>query len=117
MDHYKDFLVRVPSKKEEVLECLRIAGDEGLTNIELRQIAVRFTGIIYFLRKDGYIIETIKEGHGVFRYVLRGKQDPVDDESPLSILLKEVDKRGTVSAEEFINILSSKNLVLKKLAG
>ena len=63
---------RRANNRQRVLDALRQAGPNGCTNVELvtiggmRAVGGRLTE----LRADGYDIETVREGGGLFRFVL-----------------------------------------------
>ena len=61
-----------------VLELLRERG--SVTNQEFIRMGIpRVAARVEELRKSGYIIDTVNEGHGVFRYVYRGF-NPIKEE-------------------------------------
>ena len=82
---YKESKKRKPSQKDNILLALRLAGKDGLTNVELKDIAVRFSARTNELQLDGYDIELFNEGGGVVRYILH---------SPHPIREKTVIKSG-----------------------
>jgi hypothetical protein len=63
---------RRASNKACVLDLLRERGDSGATNVELVEVGgMRAVGArLTELRAEGHRIETIREGGGLFRFVL-----------------------------------------------
>jgi hypothetical protein len=56
------------------LALLQAAGPTGVTNLVLNEIAFRYGGRLFELRKQGYDIETKAEGESVFRFILKGRK-------------------------------------------
>jgi hypothetical protein len=62
---------RRASSKALILAALQQAGARGCTNLELNDIAFRYGGRIFELRREGYDIpEPTVEAPGVYRYTL-----------------------------------------------
>ena len=57
------------TKEQKVLECLK-RRKNGATNRELNGICFRYGARIADLRSKRYIIETIREGEGLYSYKL-----------------------------------------------
>ena len=111
----KESKSRLNSQKETILKMLQEAGDKGVPNTKLRQVALRFTGVIHKLKKDGYIIEVVSDGDGVYRYVLKGKTEPSKEESALDILIQAIeDEGGIVTVDRLLQIMGEKNLIFKR---
>jgi hypothetical protein len=111
----KESKARQSTQKETVLKMLQEAGEQGVTNTKLRRVALRFTSIIHLLKKDGYIIETVSDGDGVYRYVLKGKTEPVKESSALDILIQAIeDEGGIVTVDRLLQIMEEKNLIFKR---
>jgi hypothetical protein len=49
---------------------LRERGRAGVTNLELNTVCFRYGARIWELRKQGFAVETRREGDSVFRFVL-----------------------------------------------
>lgn len=111
----KESKARVKSQKETIIEMLQESGDNGVPNTKLRRVALRFTDVIYQLKKDGYIIEVVSDGDGVYRYVLKGKTEPAKEESALDILIQAIeDEDGIVTVGKLLQIMEEKNLIFKR---
>lgn len=63
-------------QREKILTWLRMRGAQGVLNIELNEICMRFGARIYELRKAGYDIKTVKLDDSRFRFVLE-EEKPV----------------------------------------
>jgi len=62
------------SQKEIILAMLQGAGDAGLDSEILNRVAFRYSAIIFRLRADGFVIETLpRKNTELARFVLRGK--------------------------------------------
>ena len=57
----------------KILKLLHQRGTQGVTNIELNQICLRYVARLFDLRKYWDIV-TKQESEGVFRFVLKGKK-------------------------------------------
>lgn len=62
---------RRATKKALILAALRSAGPAGRTNSELNALTFRYTGRVAELRDEGYVIDSVDEGEGRWRFVLR----------------------------------------------
>lgn len=58
------------NQSEKILALLEKAGDRGVLNTSLNQIAFRYGARLHELRKQGYMISTIYVAPGLFRFVL-----------------------------------------------
>lgn len=61
---------KAPAQRSRILGLLRERGPVGATNRELKEIGFRYGGRLHELRREGFSIETIREGEGLFRFVL-----------------------------------------------
>ena len=61
-------------QRDKILALLQAAGPRGVTNLLLNEVAFRYGGRIFELRKLGWDISTVCEGESVYRFVLRGKR-------------------------------------------
>ncbi|MFS0905839.1 hypothetical protein AB3N02_22710 [Priestia aryabhattai] len=101
-------------KSEQILNALRTAGDNGITNVELSKIALRYGGYLGTLYKQGFKVQTTHLGDGVFNYVLYHEPEViVERESAIEVLLKAIDGKGAVTKEELLNIFSNHNIAVK----
>ena len=66
--------IKAPNHREQILALLQERGVRGIANDELNRICFRYGARIYELRKQGYLIETVRFGEGLFRFVYRGKR-------------------------------------------
>lgn len=66
---------RAPYSREQILALLIARGPQGVTNVEFnRDVCFRYGARIYELRRQGHLIETVRFGEGLFRFVYRGKR-------------------------------------------
>lgn len=71
MRSFDEAMKRIPSQTEKIINLLKEAGDEGVTNVELAAITFKYDARISELRMKGYIIETVYVGKSVYKYVLK----------------------------------------------
>ena len=105
--------VREVKKKEQIVNALKIAGRNGVTNAEMSNIALRYGGYLGELYKDGYKISKEHLGNGLYKYVLLSEPDeaPVREKA-IDVLAKEFEKLG-VSKEAFHNLLENSNVSVR----
>jgi len=61
-------------QKEVILEMLTRAGDAGVDSEMLNRVAFRYSAIIFRLRADGWLVDTLpRKGTELARFVLRGR--------------------------------------------
>lgn len=59
------------SQTERILRLLRSRSSFGASNRELNTICYRFSARIHELRSNHYIIDTIRDSAGQFRFILK----------------------------------------------
>ena len=69
-------LARRTNARDRVLAALLAAGSAGCTNVELNGICFRYGARILELRREWVIDKVFADG-GVYRYILRGRREPV----------------------------------------
>ncbi|HSW76022.1 MAG TPA: hypothetical protein VLG50_03195, partial [Candidatus Saccharimonadales bacterium] len=69
-ESYDEAQNRIPSQKQKIVQLLRDAGAEGITNAELAKICLQYNSRLSELSKEGYVIETIHVKDGLYKYVL-----------------------------------------------
>jgi hypothetical protein len=62
------------NQRDRILALLIAAGPIGVTNLVLNEVAFRYGGRLFELRKAGWDIETKAEGESVFRFILKGRK-------------------------------------------
>lgn len=112
----KESRKRTSSQKEKILQMLQNAGEHGVPNSKLIEVALRFSAVLHLLRQDGHIIELISKGEGHYNYVLTGFKEPVTTIPALEVLWNEVAEHDTVTFDELKKIMESKNLTFKRKA-
>ena len=79
---------RAPGQRDKILGLLRERGSAGVGNRELNALCFRYGARLFEIRRDGYDVETICEGAGIFRFVLR--RGPIEPKRPTSREPREV---------------------------
>jgi hypothetical protein len=106
--------IRIANKKEQILNVLRNAGKNGVTNAELSKIALRYGGHLGKLYEEGYKIEKLSLGNGLYNYTLISEPETiVTREKALDKLLSEIDKLGAVTKEGLVAMLEANNISVK----
>lgn len=109
------------SQKIRILEVLREAGLRGMTNAELKDVAIRFSSLTNALQLDGYDIRLTNEGGGIVRYTLHN-YEPVRDKVVLKNANEKVkdfftDNDGQVSYDMFKEFVEDSGLHVKHRPG
>ena len=65
----KNETIRQDTKKEQIINILR-ERPNGITNVELSKVALRYGGYLGLLYRDGYKITKAHLGDGVYLYTL-----------------------------------------------
>lgn len=114
---FNDSKKRQPGLKQRVLEALINAGKNGLSNAELKHIAIRFSALTNQLQLDGYDIELSNEGGGLVRYTLHNPKAIRDKTKVKSGIEKArdffIERDNSVSFEQFADFLNNENLHIK----
>jgi hypothetical protein len=71
---------RSPNQREKIVNLLRERGPTGASNRELNSLCFRYGARIWELRRAGYDVVTIRDGNGLFRFVLR--RGPIEPKRP-----------------------------------
>lgn len=114
--NFKESKERTANQKDKILKMLQNAGEHGVPNSKLIEVALRFSAVLHLLRRDGHIIELVSKGEGHYNYVLTGFQKPVATIPALEVLWNEVAEHDTVTFDELKKIMESKNLTFKRKA-
>jgi hypothetical protein len=62
------------AKESQTARILKMLKQQGeLTNLELNKICFRYGARIYELRREGHKIVSVREKHGVWRFVYQGE--------------------------------------------
>jgi RNA binding exosome subunit len=61
---------RLITQKQKIINALRLAGSEGVTNAELSKISLRYGGHLGNLYRQGYKILKYNLDGGLYKYVL-----------------------------------------------
>lgn len=107
MSSYKEAIERIPTQTEKIINLLKEAGKDGVTNFALAKICLKYDARISELRRKGYEIETVYEGKTVYKYVL--KKVPSNDR----FFMNATDEILMIVDQKFDGYITSKQL--KKL--
>jgi hypothetical protein len=61
---------RLTTQKQKIINALKVAGSEGVTNVELSKISLRYGGHLGNLYRQGYKIKKNNLDGGLFQYIL-----------------------------------------------
>ena len=120
MNGYDETLKRIPSQIEKIINLLKESGEEGATNIALCAISFKYDARLSELRRKGYEIETLYDGKGIFRYVL--KKIPADNKFYMNAtdeILLLIDEKfdGTITTDQLSVLLDSKHFHITRRSG
>lgn len=109
---------RTPSQRQRILTLLRESGEQGTTNAELKNIALRYNARIQELYELGYEISTETYENGITTYKLISEPEIENkaNQAAIDILLQQVNSlyKGNVNANDLINLLDELNFTVKR---
>lgn len=117
----KDVKEKAPNQRQNILNALRVAGDEGILNTELVKICIRFTGRLAELYKMGYEVKTDYVDKSLVKYTL--VKEPIVEKTThktaLELVFEEINKTysNSISKEELSELLKSKNFNIVRKYG
>ncbi len=120
MHSYEEALERIPTQIERIIDLLKDAGAEGVTNTELSQISLKYDARISDLRRKGFVIDVISEGGGVYRYFLikTPSQDYLFKKAQDEVIEIIVSKyRNSISAYQLLELLDEKDFHIIRKTG
>jgi hypothetical protein len=119
MNSYNEAQERIPSQKEKMINLLKEAGENGVTNIELSKISLRYNARISELIMSGYIIENTQVKKGVYKYVLKGFKSDVKSYLHAAdeiLMIVENGYKDRISSAELKNLLEEKDFTITRKA-
>lgn len=119
MFSYEEAQERIPSQLERILQALRNAGPDGVTNIELNKICLKYDARISDLRRKGYVIRTESLGKGVYKYYLikTPSQDYIFPKAQEQTILAVLDTWGIDTALWFEDYLKEQHFKVSRNHG
>jgi hypothetical protein len=111
---------RIPSQTERIINLLKDAGADGVTNHQLSKISLKYDSRISELRMRGFEIETTHEKKGVYKYIL--KKTPSIDSLFLNatdeiLMLIDTDFGGTIQSKELKSLLDLMHFHITRKSG
>lgn len=112
---------RAKSQRSKILNALRMEGLDGVTNVVLSSIGLRYNARLQELYQQGYVIEKTESSGGITKYKLISEPDVPNKkpEDALSLLIKEIDNTydGVVRSEDLIQLLEDKEFTVRRKIG
>ena len=112
---------RTSNQRSKILEALRHAGSNGLTNVDLSKIALRFQSRLHELYIQGYGVKTTMYEGGLTHYLLIWEPIIPLTEQPraLDVLLFEIERNygGVITTDELIQLLNKKEMGVQRKGG
>lgn len=93
---------RLKTQREKILQALKEAGEEGMTNLDLSRISLRYGGHLGDLYRKGYKIEKIKLDGGLFRYffISEPSKETIHNKAIDDFVESVLKKGGSIKAYE-----------------
>lgn len=105
---------RIKNKGEQIKLALRMAGNRGMTNVELSKMALRYGGYLGKLYEEGYEIDKEFLGEGVYKYTLISEpEEKVVRVSAIDKLFKEIEHHGVVTRKMLEKIMKDNRIAVK----
>lgn len=113
--------VRTESQRLKILNLLRSAGTNGVTNVDLVKVALRYSARIQEMYVAGYEINVEELAGGLTKYILV-KEPETKKSKPdkaLNVLIDGIKNKynGNVSVEQLIEELNSNNFTVRRNIG
>lgn len=112
---------RTESQRSKILNALRIKGLDGVTNLILSSIALRYNARLQELYQQGYVIDVKEQPNGITMYKLISEPDvpKKKPEDALSLLIKEIDNTydGVVNSGELVKMLEDNDFTIRRKIG
>lgn len=104
--------IKKKKKIQMILEALESAGyKRGVSNAQLAKITHRFGALIHYLRTQGYVIDTLERGDGLYTYHLRLKMNPIEKPKAIDVLHRGLTNEGFhVSADRMVELVDELGL-------
>jgi hypothetical protein len=111
---------RIPSQTERIINLLKEAGADGVTNHELSKISLKYDSRISELRMRGYDIETTHEKKGVYKYFLI-KTPSIDtiylNATDEILMIIDTDFGGNIQSKELKSLLDLMHFHITRKSG
>lgn len=108
---------RTLSHQEKILNILRENKENGVTNAQLQEIALRYNARIQELYQKGYVIQLDKSDNGLSTYKLISEPVVERKELPsaIEILTSEIKSHGNrITSDQLQDMLDNLNLTVKR---
>jgi hypothetical protein len=117
----KETKVRTESQRLKILNLLRSAGNNGVTNVDLAEIAKRYNARIQEMYVEGYEIKVDELVGGLTKYTLE-KEPEMKKSKPdkaLNVLIDGIKNKynGILSVEQLIEELDNNNFTVRRNIG
>lgn len=111
----EDEQIRLANKKDQILQALRVAGQNGVLNADLSKISLRYGAHLGRLYQEGYKVSKEALGDGLFRYTLTYiPVTPVKRERALDVLIKAIEAEDDViDSNDLLRLLRENNIAVK----
>ena len=119
MFSYEEAQERIPSQLEKIVQKLKEAAPDGVTNADLNKICFKYDSRISDLRRKGYVIKTERIGKGVYKYYLikTPSQDYIFQNAQDEMLLAVNDNLGFEAALWFEDYLKTQHFKVSRNHG
>jgi predicted ATP-grasp superfamily ATP-dependent carboligase len=113
--------VRTESQRLQILNLLRSAGNNGVTNVDLVKVALRYSARIQEMYVAGYEINVEELAGGLTNYVLVKEPETKKNkpDKALNVLIEGIKNKynGNVSVEQLIEELNNNNFTVRRNIG
>lgn len=112
---------RTVSQRSNILNLLRNSGENGVTNIQLKDIALRYNARIQELYTQGYLIKVEELSNGITKYTLTYEPESKNTkpEDAVDILIRDINNTygGNIDVGQLRNILEVRRLTVRRKIG
>lgn len=105
---------RVKSQKSRIIELLRSAGENGVFNTSLSNIALHYGKRISELYSVGYVITHEDLGNGLVKYILVSEPEtPMQPQKAIDVLMNKINDLNCVNSENLQQLLKELNITIR----
>ncbi|OME55480.1 hypothetical protein BSK59_13465 [Paenibacillus odorifer] len=110
--------IRTLTQKQKIISMLRAAGINGVTNVDLSEVALRYNARIQELYVEGYRIGVNDLAGGLTKYILIKEPETKRSkpEKALDILIDNIKENynNNISTEQLIEELQASNFTVRR---
>jgi hypothetical protein len=106
--------IRTKSQKTRIIEMLKQAGEKGVFNSDLSQIALHYGKRISELYSKGYVIIHEDLGGGLVKYILVSEPEVfLEPKKAFEVLVGKINQIGSIDSIQLTDILVDLDIIVR----